>query len=404
MTSKKDGCTLAHNHQVSSLKKKARSGLEVSNKKDDGNDRANGDVIEFDDNNKKIFKKGPWTAEEDALLIEYVKMHGERHWNCAQKTGLTRCGKSCRLRWTNHLRPDLKKGAFSMEEERIVLDLHAKLGNKWSKIAAELPGRTDNEVKNFWNTKIKRRMKANQLMLNSQGHHPKEGTVFHQHFHHQQKTLKGQGRQELSSIPNAMNNMHSSVASLHTTINSTPMSTSILKARHLGKPGEDLIKSTHFDEPILSFLNNPAYKYQFISEEDKDNEKSSITEEEKCVLDRNITCDESREMATVIVGKKRPMDNDSITTCNDGVKQLKVEPLEDLIAMDDDLSSLLHDFSSIGSPIPLYYANNEASMPHSKEAFEFPQVATIPSESPAATIATSMTSTSEFNCNMDDYC
>jgi len=84
---------------------------------------------------------------------------------------------------------------------------------------------------------------------------------------------------------------------------------------------------------------------------------------------------------------------------NAGVKKLKVEPSEDLVAMDDDLCSLLHDFSSIGSPTPLYYVDNEVSMPNSKEAFEFPQAATIPSESLAATIATPTTSTSEFNCN-----
>ena len=138
MTSKKDGCPLAHNHQSSSPKNKVSSAFEVPNKRDRGNDHANGDVNEGGHNNKASFKKGPWTAEEDALLIGYVQTHGERHWNCVQKTGLMRCGKSCRLRWTNHLRPDLKKGAFSPEEERIVLDLHAKLGNKWSKIAAEV--------------------------------------------------------------------------------------------------------------------------------------------------------------------------------------------------------------------------------------------------------------------------
>lgn len=106
-------------------------------------------------------KKGPWTSAEDAILVDYVSKHGEGNWNAVQKhSGLFRCGKSCRLRWANHLRPDLKKGAFTPEEERRIIELHAKMGNKWARMAAELPGRTDNEIKNFWNTRIKRRQRA----------------------------------------------------------------------------------------------------------------------------------------------------------------------------------------------------------------------------------------------------
>ncbi|OEL35680.1 Transcription factor GAMYB [Dichanthelium oligosanthes] len=106
-------------------------------------------------------KKGPWTSAEDAILVDYVKKHGEGNWNAVQKnTGLFRCGKSCRLRWANHLRPNLKKGAFIPEEERLIIQLHAKMGNKWARMAAHLPGRTDNEIKNYWNTRIKRCQRA----------------------------------------------------------------------------------------------------------------------------------------------------------------------------------------------------------------------------------------------------
>ncbi|XP_057979970.1 transcription factor MYB33-like [Malania oleifera] len=108
-----------------------------------------------------VLKKGPWTSAEDAILVEYVKKHGEGNWNAVQKhSGLFRCGKSCRLRWANHLRPNLKKGAFTPEEERLIIELHAKMGNKWARMAAHLPGRTDNEIKNYWNTRIKRRQRA----------------------------------------------------------------------------------------------------------------------------------------------------------------------------------------------------------------------------------------------------
>ncbi|XP_010464847.1 PREDICTED: transcription factor GAMYB-like [Camelina sativa] len=106
-------------------------------------------------------KKGPWTSTEDGILIDYVKKHGEGNWNAVQKhTSLARCGKSCRLRWANHLRPNLKKGAFSEDEEQLIVELHAKLGNKWAQMAEHLPGRTDNEIKNYWNTRIKRRQRA----------------------------------------------------------------------------------------------------------------------------------------------------------------------------------------------------------------------------------------------------
>lgn len=86
-----------------------------------------------------VLKKGPWTSAEDAILIDYVKKHGEGNWNAVQKnSGLSRCGKSCRLRWANHLRPNLKKGAITQEEEDKIIQLHAMLGNKWAKMAARV--------------------------------------------------------------------------------------------------------------------------------------------------------------------------------------------------------------------------------------------------------------------------
>nr|AGN52196.1 MYB-related transcription factor [Salvia miltiorrhiza] len=110
---------------------------------------------------RHALKKGPWTTSEDLLLLEYVKKHGEGNWNAVQRnSGLMRCGKSCRLRWANHLRPHLKKGAFSADEENLIVELHAKMGNKWARMASQLPGRTDNEIKNYWNTRLKRRQRA----------------------------------------------------------------------------------------------------------------------------------------------------------------------------------------------------------------------------------------------------
>ncbi|ESQ43054.1 hypothetical protein EUTSA_v10014125mg [Eutrema salsugineum] len=104
-------------------------------------------------------KKGPWTPEEDEKLISYIQTHGPGKWRTLPKNaGLKRCGKSCRLRWTNYLRPDIKRGEFSIQEEETIIQLHRLLGNKWSAIAIHLPGRTDNEIKNYWNTHIKKKL------------------------------------------------------------------------------------------------------------------------------------------------------------------------------------------------------------------------------------------------------
>ncbi|KAL1551052.1 transcription factor MYB106-like protein [Salvia divinorum] len=108
---------------------------------------------------KAELKKGPWSREEDQKLLTYIEQHGHGSWRTLPtKAGLERCGKSCRLRWTNYLRPDIKRGKFSNYEEKTIIRLHALLGNRWSVIAAHLPKRTDNEIKNYWNTRLKKRL------------------------------------------------------------------------------------------------------------------------------------------------------------------------------------------------------------------------------------------------------
>ncbi|CAM8969910.1 unnamed protein product [Rhodiola kirilowii] len=109
--------------------------------------------------------RGAWTVLEDTTLTDYIQIHGEGKWKQLPKNaGLKRCGKSCRLRWLNYLRPDIKRGNIGEDEAELIVRLHKLLGNRWSLIAGRIPGRTDNEIKNYWNTTLSKKYASSSEM------------------------------------------------------------------------------------------------------------------------------------------------------------------------------------------------------------------------------------------------
>lgn len=115
-------------------------------------------------NDNKGLKRGAWTPSEDKILSDCIKIHGFSQWkSIANKTGLKRCAKSCRFRWLNYLRPEIKRGNISPDEEELLIRLHRLLGNRWSLIAGRLPGRSDNEIKNYWNTHLRKKLQMGEL-------------------------------------------------------------------------------------------------------------------------------------------------------------------------------------------------------------------------------------------------
>ncbi|CAL5399675.1 unnamed protein product [Camellia sinensis] len=212
---------------------------------------SNGSQEEFE------LRRGPWTPEEDNLLIHYITCHGEGRWNLlAKSAGLKRNGKSCRLRWLNYLKPDIKRGNLTPQEQLLILELHSKWGNRWSKIAQHLPGRTDNEIKNYWRTRVQKQARQLKIECNSKGFLEAIRCVWMPRLLEQMKQTPSPSSSSSHSTPlSTMEAQNFTITSLHPNLQA-PLTLSSLQPSKLESLNQPIEESSSMTKSIIGFSDS----------------------------------------------------------------------------------------------------------------------------------------------------
>lgn len=194
---------------------------------------------------KQGLLRGAWTQKEDTILSEYIRIHGDGNWrHLPEKAGLKRCGKSCRLRWKNYLCPDIKRGNISPDEEDLIVRLHRLLGNRWSLIAGRLPGRTDNEIKNYWNSHLcKKLLSINETQPKSSKHNlnrRSDNPASPQNYVYRAIPVKATTAVRQCELENPNSSKGSSCSEIHSTDPALKLS-NIKETKNSSQPSYDLL-------------------------------------------------------------------------------------------------------------------------------------------------------------------
>ncbi|XP_059463532.1 transcription repressor MYB5-like [Corylus avellana] len=226
-------------------------------------------------------KRGPWTPEEDEILANYIKREGEGRWRTLPKhAGLLRCGKSCRLRWMNYLRPSVKRGRIAPDEEDLILRLHRLLGNRWSLIAGRIPGRTDNEIKNYWNTHLSKKLISQGI--DPRTHKPLNPNPNPTQIVHDRAPISTQNLN-----PN-------SLVLQQTAGNAIQSGTNLEQYHNLVVNEEDYIENCNEDNMFSSFLDSLINDNMFVNQQQQPFNHGTIWETEVIRSTIDATCDDQQ--------------------------------------------------------------------------------------------------------------
>ncbi|KAF8706994.1 hypothetical protein HU200_030521 [Digitaria exilis] len=213
----------------------------------------------------KTMRKGLWSPDEDQRLYGHITNYGVGTWSSvAELAGLKRSGKSCRLRWMNYLQPDLRREPISRQEEDRIVSLQKLLGNRWSAIAARMPGRTDNEIKNYWNSRIKKK-----LQRMGTGHYQSKSTEMRQIIQNNGGDSNTDGNLDLyRRQTTAEGQVNHSNPTLHNNYSDQPSTLPTVFTSQLVHQ-QPIVAIEHGEQRTQSFIHEPfskSYQINFVEE------------------------------------------------------------------------------------------------------------------------------------------